>query len=178
MKNIALFATALLLGTASAATITGSQTTPLTLKVNNFCQLANLNNGGATPKSFDRTNPAINLGTVNAVTNVVVPAKIVAAVDCNLGTAVKVSTPTKVTMKSSTNAFDITTDAWDAQHPMTMSFSQAGSFTNDIGYGKYDYHQVTASFHLGGNSTLANRAFSIPGGNYTGDLVVTYSYDE
>lgn len=174
MKNITLFATALLLGTASAATVPGSQTTPLTLKVNNYCQLANFKN----EKTFSRTNNPINLGTVNAVTNVVVPATFVAGVDCNRSTALKVVTPTKVTMKSGTNSFDITTDTWDAQHPMTMSFSQAGSFSPDYGYGKYDYHEVTASFHLGGSGTLLNRAFSIPGGNYTGDLVVTYSYDE
>jgi len=176
MKNIALFATALLLGTASAATVTGSQTTPLTLKVNNFCQLANT--GGKVSDSFSRTYPTLDLGAINAVTNHVVNPVIVAAVDCNLGTALKVTTPTKVTISNGTNSFDITTDAWDAKHPLTMSFSQAGSFTNDIGYGKYDYHEVKASFHVGGSATLANSAWSIPGGNYKGNLVVTYSYDE
>lgn len=176
MKNIVLFATALLLGTASAANVSGSQTTPLTLKVNNYCQLASV--GTTVPATFSRTNAPVDLGTINAITNHKVDNVLVASVDCNLGTALNVTTPSKVTMKSGNNSFDITTDTWDAQHPLTMSFNKLAGFSPDHGYGKYDYHAITASFHVGGSPTIDNRAWSIPGGNYKGDLVVTYSYDE
>ena len=175
MKNILLLATTLLLGTAAAASVSGSQTTPLTLQVNNFCQLANV--GGVTSPSFDRTYPTLDLGIINAITNNSV-SSVVAAVDCNRGTALNVHLPSSVTLSNGTTAVNVTTDTWDDQHPLTMSFDQSGSFTNDYGYGPYDYHEVKATFKVGGSATLSNRAWSIPGGTYTGNLVITYDYNE
>ena len=176
MKNILLLATALLIGTAGADNITGSQTTPLKLKVNNFCQLAYTNY--ITSETFSRTNDALDLGTINAVSNHQVGPALVASVDCNRKTVLNVITPTTLTLTNGTDSFEMTTDVWGPMHPLTMSFDQSGSFTNDIGFGPYDYHEVKASFHVGGTPTLANATWAIPGGNYTGDLVISYNYDE
>jgi len=175
MKYVTLLASALMLGTAGAANVAGSQTTPLSLKVNNFCQIANT--GGRTSDSFNKTYATLNLGTINAITSSTVPSTLVAGVDCNYKTALNIKTPKKVTLTNGTDTVDVTTDAWDAQHPLTMAFTN-GSYTNDFGYGKYQYYNISASFKVGGSATLANRAWSIPGGTYTGNLVVSYDYNE
>lgn len=175
MRNVIMLASALLIGHSSAATVTGTQTTPLTLTVNNFCQLAGL--GGSTPTTFDRTNAPLNIGSINAVTQTILPLQFVGGVDCNYKTAVNVRTPTSVVLTNATgDTVNITTDAWDDQHPLTMTFRQDFR-TVDDGYGPYQFYGIEAGFVLGGSPTF-NRAFSIPGGVYTGDLVITFDYTE
>lgn len=182
MKRTALLATAILLATtATAANVSGKQTTPLTLKVNNFCVMAYTEpqyNGAA---GLDKKYNTLDLGTINAVTNNTVSDKMVMAVDCNKDTVLNIVKPSKVTLTNQNKpgvTFDITTDTWDAQHPLTMSFSNGNSRVPDYGFGGYQYYEVLASFKVGGAGTGANRAWSIPGGTYTGDLVVEFNYDE
>ncbi len=43
----------------------------------------------------------------------------------------------------------------------------------NIGFGQYENYDVMASFKVGGSTGLANAAWNIPGGAYTGDLVIT-----
>lgn len=180
MKRTALLTTAVLLATtATAANVSGQQTTPLTLKVNNFCVM-----GYTTPEyngeaGLNKTYSTLNLGTINAVTNTTVSDQRVMAVDCNKDTVLNIVTPQSVTLTNEKgNTVQIENTTWDAQHPLTMSFSKGATRTPDFGFGGYQYYEVLASFKLGGAGTGANRAWSIPGGTYTGDLVVNFNYDE
>ncbi|KQR01085.1 hypothetical protein [Deinococcus sp. Leaf326] len=181
MKRTALLATAVLLGTtATAANVTGKQTTPLTLQVNNFCVMAYTNpeyNGSA---GLDKTYETLNLGTINAVTNNTVSDKMVMAVDCNKDTVLNIVTPESVTLTNQKgDTIMIKKDvAWSPENPFTMSFSNGASRVPDYGLGGYQYYELLASFKVGGAGTGANRAWSVPGGLYKGDLVVNFNYDE
>jgi hypothetical protein len=157
----------------------GTATTPLKLIVNNFCQLANV--GGVTSDTFNQSYSQINLGTINAVTNNSVPDTLVAAADCNKGTNLDVVFPSAVTLTSGSNSLTInntaTSGPWSSSNPFTMTFKD-GSYTNTYIDSRYEYHNYSASFKVGGSTGLGNGAWSVPGGTYTGDLVITYSYTE
>lgn len=180
MKRTALLTTAVLLATtATAATVSGKQTTPLTLNVQNFCVMAYTTPEYNGEAGLNRTNGTIELGTINAVTNRTVSDQRVMSVDCNKDTVLNITTPKSVTLTNQKgNTVEIKDTTWDAQNPLTMSFSNGATRTPDFGFGGYQYYEVLASFKVGGAGTGANRAWSIPGGLYKGDLVVEFNYDE
>lgn len=180
MRNIALLALSATLSTAAAATVSGSQSTPLTVNVKNVCITAYTNPGYNGAAGMGRTWDKIDLGTVSAISNNVTADKLVMAVDCNYDTALKIITPTSVTMTRADKkySFNITTNPWSATNPMHMSFSTAGSYEPGMLGGKYEYYEVKASFKLGGAGQNPNVAWTIPGGTYTGDMVVKFEYNE
>lgn len=180
MKNVALLALAASLTTAFAevapsSNVSGSSTTPLTLRVTNFCTLAY--NGFAAERDLDYTNTEINLGTVNAVTSNTVNGVRVLAIDCNRGTALNIHLPSSLTMSNGTDSFQMTTSPWSQTNPLSMSFDQSGSYSPNWGFGNYQYYEVKASFKVGGASGQG-QAWSMPGGTYQGELIISFDYDE
>lgn len=181
MKRTALLTTAVLLATtATAASVAGSQTTPLTLQVNNFCVMAYTTPQYNGKAGLDKTYDTLSLGTVNAVTNNTVSDKMVMAVDCNKDTVLNIVTPETVTLTNQKgDTVLIKRDAtWSPENPFVMSFSKGNSRVPDYGFGGYQYYELLASFKVGGAGTGGNRAWSVPGGLYKGDLVINFNYDE
>lgn len=177
MRKIALLALTAVLSTATAAS--GSQTTNLELKVSNVCIAAY---GGFERGSQDLNvgnTKTVNLGTINALTNVSVNDVVVLAMDCNYKTNIEPKFPDFVTLTNEKgDTFNINNAAWSLSNPLSMQFREDGSFSPDWGYGLYELHRYVADFKLGGSGNGYQTSWSIPGGSYTGTLTVDFTYNE
>ncbi|PTA68681.1 hypothetical protein [Deinococcus arcticus] len=194
MRKIALLALGLTASTAAAANVAGTQTTPLNMRVQNVCITGYTNpeyNGAA---GLSRTWSAVNLntlggGVVSAVRNVTTPAIRALGVDCNHRTALTIAPIADITMTRDTSgggqpySFQIKGGAWSATNPWTMAVTNGitGTMNRNMGNGNtmtYQYYERLVTFKLGGAGSDLNTAWSVPGGNYTGNLVVSFNYDE
>lgn len=182
MRKIALLALTTVLSTATAATgtVSGSQTTNLTLTVNNTCIAAfgGFNNGS---QDLNKGNTStLNLPAISALTKKVVTGYQVLALDCNYKTAITPKFPESIVLTNQNgDTFNINNAAWSTSNPLSVQFRKEGSYTpNWDGVGNYEFHRYVADFELGGSGNGYQTAWSIPGGNYTGTLTVDFTYNE
>lgn len=183
MKKLFVTAMAMALGAATAVNVPGTETTPLTMQVNNYCEFVDSpsgENGFWTQASGNRTRSTHNLGTITAVTSSTTGPITVLNINCNFGTALNITTPTSLNLTNQLDnsfVFQMNTSAWSQSNPLTMSFTGGTATTLSNGFANYYNYEVKASFKVGGQGA-SNAAWGMPGGLYTGNLVVQFNYNE